>query len=296
MEERLIDKERERKITIKRNAIGGVEDAVEEGTPLGEEGTEEEVEIDFPEEYDEDLVGLTPSQLEETLAAREKAAKAARAEYEKMLAEANRALAAKDYESAEPFFVQALLYDAESKEAKEGIWTCRTQDFTDLEALFTKQSERMIAAADSDTKRFLKSRAGEELKQMRKAAFEEADPLSVQVNEARKTRRAAFEENRNYYLVRFFLFLTFTLIALVAAGISALFIVRTQSILPVVFTAVFGGVCFILLLTSLVLGRKFDLARRMVILNEKPTSTEDGKRLLLLNNRIQIIDSILEEE
>ena len=67
MEERLIDKDESRKIKIKHTAEG--EDVVDALAPDGEEEAVEEEETDYivelpeeDEEYDEDLVGLTPSQ------------------------------------------------------------------------------------------------------------------------------------------------------------------------------------------------------------------------------------------
>ena len=62
MEERMIDDEEARGIKLKRTQSGET-DAVEEGTD-----EQEEYVFDVPEEeYDESLVGLTPSQLEQVL-------------------------------------------------------------------------------------------------------------------------------------------------------------------------------------------------------------------------------------
>ena len=87
MEERIIEDEG-RTIKIKRNALGGIEDATDGALPDGEtpegahspeagsENAEDDVEfaVDFPEEeYDEDMVGLTPSQLKRAQEERERA-------------------------------------------------------------------------------------------------------------------------------------------------------------------------------------------------------------------------------
>ena len=85
MEERIIDNEREIKIKRKRGVIDA-QDALAEDTEVQDE--EEEVVLEFPDgEYDEDLVGLTPAQLKEELARRERAKREALDAQTKLMAE-----------------------------------------------------------------------------------------------------------------------------------------------------------------------------------------------------------------
>ena len=147
MEERIIADEG-RTIKVKRNALGGIEDATD-GTAPSADAPEEradaaddvEIDVDFPEEeYDESLVGLTPSQLERARAERERARQEAERERDKLTAEGEKALAARDYDAAERFFSQALMYDGESVPAQKGVWESRTQGFTDDAPFFIPEN------------------------------------------------------------------------------------------------------------------------------------------------------------
>ena len=101
MEERIIEDEG-RTIKVKRNALGGIEDATD-GAADGEtsegasspESREDDVEfaVEFPEEeYDEDMVGLTPSQLKKLQEERERARREAEEARDKLIAEGKKAL------------------------------------------------------------------------------------------------------------------------------------------------------------------------------------------------------------
>lgn len=121
MEERIIEDEG-RTIKVRRNALGGIEDATDGALPeggaaegasspdAGPGGTEEDVEfaVDFPEEeYDEDMVGLTPSQLKRAQEERERARREAEEARDKLISEGKKALSSLDYAAAEtglPFF------------------------------------------------------------------------------------------------------------------------------------------------------------------------------------------------
>lgn len=113
MEERIIDREREIKIKRKREGDDAVDALAADETE--DEIPEEELVLEFPEgeEYDEDLVGLTPSQLKEELARREKALSEAREESKKLAALGEEKLAEGSYDEAESLFGQATVYDIE---------------------------------------------------------------------------------------------------------------------------------------------------------------------------------------
>lgn len=293
MEERIIDQDEGRKIKVTRTAAGGIGDAVEEGV-AAEEQAEEEVVLDLPEigeeaDYDEDLVGLTPSQLQKVLEARAKAQEAR----DKLLAAAEQSLAAADYKQAEGFFTQALVYDADCLRAKEGIWAARTENFTVTELFYDKKNAKKIAEEEDGVKAYIRSQIGERLSAERAEYEKEAEPLSARVNEARDTRRAAFAENRKYYLVRFSVFLALAALFAIGAGVSIPFIWRTQSILPIVLAGVFGAICLAMLVVVVLYSRKLYVACRLCSMNEKLNSTEEGKRLAFLQERIGLLDLIL---
>ena len=295
MEERIIDDPR--KIKITRTAAGGVGDATDELAPDAER-EEEEIVLDLPEgdDYDEDLVGLSPTQLQEELKRREKAAEEARAERDKLLAEAERALAAGDYAAAEPFFSQAMFYDPGCFRAHEGVWIARTRNFKDTEPFYDLSNAEEVSNAPAEVKAFLREKAGAELREARRAMEEEAAPLRETFSRAQEERRGAFRSNRKYYLVRFSVFAALFALCLLGAGISAYFIVRTTTIIPVALTIAFGALALVMAVVMFVFLRKLVIAVRLCRDNEMLSSTEEGQRLSELENRILCLKLVLDDE
>ena len=265
MEERIIDTEDSRKIKIKRTAEGGIADAEDALAEESGEAVEEEIVFDLPEtdEYDEDLVGLTPSQLEAELKRRERAAEEARREHDGLVSLAEEAYAAKDYAKAESLYGQALVYVPDSAAAQRGLWTARTSDFTDTEPFYDEDNALALAQSDEETRAFVLGRAGNKLNAEREALLAEIEPLRPVVTEAQEKRRAAFAANRKYYLVRFGGLLGAFVLALIGIFVSASYIVRTTTIVPVVLTAVFGGVALLFLALTIVCSRKLLVAHRL---------------------------------
>ncbi len=286
MEERIIDKDEERKIKLKRTADGET-DAVED---------DGEVIVDLPEgdEYDEDLVGLTPSQLKEELERRERARQAAKKECEKFVAEGNELLAKGDFSGAEEAFAQACLFDEESEDAAHGLWIARTHDFSDLEPVY-----REDCADDLEKemhRAFLLSRAESEFRTAREEYAREEAELAPVYEAGQAERREAFSRNKSYYLLRFGIFLALTVLCIVGIAVSASYLLRTTSSLPVVFTAVFGALTFVFLAVFIVFARKLIVAQRLCRANERLGSTEDGARLAFLRGRLQTLARLFGEE
>ena len=292
----MLDNEDPRKIKVKKNAVGGVEDVTDELAPETGEESEDEVFLELPEEYDEDLVGLTPSQLQKELERREKAAEEARAERDRLLAAAEEYLAKGSYEEAEPLFSQALLYDPESARAGEGVWICRTRNFKDLEPLYELENAQEINYSVPVTKAFVRARAGEKLKADRAEYEAEAAPLEESFAGAQDERREAFRDNRNYYLVRFLACTVLFFLFGISAGISATFVYRTQEITPFILIGVFGGLALVFLVVGVIFSRKLLVAQRLCNENEKLSSTEEGARLSYLRGRLLCLKLILDDE
>lgn len=301
MEERIIEKDEGRKIKITRTETGGIEDAVEEGTEPSAslQDDREEIVLDLPDvaedAYDEDLVGLTPSQLQKALEERERAKEEARIECDKLLSEAEQEIKSGDFAKAETLYKQALVYDADCKPAKEGVWISRTHNFEDLSIFYKKKTAKAASRADEEVKAFIRARAGEQLQKERDEIAAEAEPLFLSVSNARKKRREVFEQNRSYYLLRFCIFLGIAVLFAIAAGVSSYFIVRTQSVVPIVLTAVFGGVCFLALVVVIAFSRKLYEACRYCSANEKLSSTEEGQRLAVLQEKMECLDLVLKD-
>ncbi len=294
MEERLMDDPR--KIKVKRNAVGGVEDATDELAP------EEEVEIDLseeelilPEELDEDLIGLAPSQLEKELERRKKEAEEAAAERDKLLSEGEELLKKQKYGDAEPLFSQALVYDPDCTRAREAIWLCRTRNFTQTDPLYEREYAEEFSEEDPAVKGLLREKLGEKLKEERDAFEEEAAPLRERVRGAQRERRGAFLANRNYYRGRLLVFAAIFCAFVIAMSICGATIVHVRENTPVYLTIAFGALALLDLIPIIFLSRKFVVAQRFVKENETLSSTEDGARLEELETALETLALYLED-
>lgn len=300
MEERIIEDEG-RTIKVKRNALGGIEDATD-GTAPSADAPEEradaaddlEIDVDFPEEeYDESLVGLTPSQLERARAERERARQEAERERDKLTAEGEKALSARDYDAAERFFSQALMYDGESVPAQKGVWESRTQGFTDDAPFFIPENAEKLAEAPEEVRSYVLGRVEDRLRGAREGVLEELRPLRAAVRDAREARRGALWDNKHYYLVRTAVFGGAFVLFLVLMGIFSAFLLRTRGSWPVIGMAVCGAIALIALVFLIVFLRGLVFALRLCADNEKDESTEDGRRLAVLERELACLDLVL---
>lgn len=310
MEERIIEDEG-RTIKVRRNALGGIEDATDGALPeggtaegasspdAGPGGTEEDVEfaVDFPEEeYDEDMVGLTPSQLKRAQEERERARREAEEARDKLIAEGKKALSSLDYAAAEKFFSQALTYDGESAEALLGVWESRTQGFTDDSPFFIEENAEKFAGMPEEVRSSILERVGSRLQDARQGILEEMRPLKAAVEEAREARRGALDANKRYYLVRTAAFGIAAVLFLALMGVFSAFLLRTSGSWPAVCMAVFGGLALICLIFLVVFLRGLVFALRLSHDNEKNEGTEDGRRLALLEREERCLRLVLEGE
>ena len=310
MEERIIEDEG-RTIKVKRNALGGIEDATDGALPeggtaegasspdAGPGGTEEDVEfaVDFPEEeYDEDMVGLTPSQLKRAQEERERARREAEEARDKLIAEGKKALSSLDYAAAEKCFSQALTYDEESVEALLGVWESRTQGFTDDSPFFIEENAEKFAGMPEEVRSSILERVGSRLQDARQGILEEMRPLKAAVEEAREARRGALDANKRYYLVRTAAFGIAAVLLLALVAIFSAFLLRTRGSWPVVGMAVSGGLALVCLIFLVVFLRGLVFALRLSADNEKNEGTEDGRRLALLEGEESCLKLVLEGE
>ena len=305
MEERIIEDEG-RTIKVKRNALGGIEDATDgaaEGeTPEGAsspENAEDDVEfaVDFPEEeYDEDMVGLTPSQLKKLQEERERARREAEEARDKLISEGKKALSSLDYAAAEKCFSQALTYDEESVEALFGVWESRTQGFTDDSPFFIGENAEKFAQMPEEVRSSILERVGSRLQDARAGILEEMRPLKAAVEEAREARRGALDANKRYYLVRTAAFGIAAVLFLALMGVFSAFLLRTSGSWPAVCMAVFGGLALLCLIFLVVFLRGLVFALRLSHDNEKNEGTEDGRRLALLEREEHCLRLVLEGE
>ena len=285
MEERIMDEDELRGIKKCREG-----DAPEDGQSLAYELTGEDGAAE--DGYAEDLVGLTPSQLQEELARREKQRAEAHAESLRYRAAGEAAVQREDYDEAIGCFEQALSVEYD-EEVEAQLWWARTRGMTSSDILFDKEAAREFSEAGETTKKLVLDAFGEELRNAREVLLEEAGPLREQVRAGQETRRAPFIANRNYYRLRFFISAVLTVLFAVGIGVSASFLLRTQSDLPTILMIVFGALTLISLALFLFFSRKLVVATRLCKANERLASTEEGERLEQLEDALACLDYVL---
>ena len=294
MEERLIDKDELR--GVKRKRTDGEEDAVDalssDAAAPEEEG--EEYALEFGgEEYDEDLVGLTPTQLKEELERREQLRAQAHAESEKHAAEGERLFAAGDYPAAAEAFRAALTYEM-SAQTEERVFASVTENYTSAAPLLERASAEEFSVAEQEVREKVLGIFGGELRAERARAEGEAAPLRERVHAAQAERRAPFAANRSYYLVRFLVSLGALLLFAVGIAVSAGYLLRTRSDLPTVLVIVFGVLAFASFCLLVVFSRKLLVAVRLCRENERLSSTEEGARLAVLEEKLACLALVLD--
>ena len=293
MEERIIDNEREIKIKRKREGDDVVDALAEDGEELPEE---EDVVLELPEdEYDEDMVGLTPTQLKEELARREKAKQEAEAECAKLTQAGEEKLQENDFAEAEKFFAQALLHVPESEAAGKGLWTARTKSFLDSEPLFNEEYAEELGSAPEAVRVEVIEFMGEGLKQAREEYRTEAEPLREKVTKEIEERRGPFEANRKYYSLRLKIWLAACVLMLIGIIVSSSFLYSVQGMLVVGLICGFGALCLGCLIAVIIYARKLTVATRYCKANEMLSSTDDGARLEYLEKRLHCLELILGE-
>ena len=292
MEERIIDKDELR--GVKKRRTDGEEDVVDINTSDAEQPEEEpEYTVEFDGEYDEDLVGLTPTQLKEELERRERLREEAHAEAVKYAASGEAAFAAGKFKEAARDFRDALGYE-DTPETEERLYAAVTENYIDAEGLLQADNAHSFAAADEGVRARVLDVFGAQLRAERAAAEEQAAPLRESVSSAQEERRAPFAANRKYYLVRFLAVLAALIVCAVGILVSASFLLRTQSPVPTILTIVFGVLTFVMFVLTVIYARKLLVAVRLCRDNERLSSTEEGSRLEALETRLAALALVLD--
>ena len=297
MEERLIEKDDPRKIRIvKRGEETDAVDDLAEGETAEEAEYAEDALLDLPEDYDEDLVGLTPSMLAEKLAEQERARAQRREACEKAIAEGVALRDKKDMDGAAQAFRRATLEDPESEEAHRLLWQTLTAEYTEVAGFYGEGAAEAFSEAPDAVKEEIRTHMRGALERASDELAAEAEPLRAAVEESMQTRRAAFGAHRRYMRVRFFACLAVVLLFAAGSAIAASYIVRVRGAIALIFTLVFGGVALVALGVTCYFARKLYLADRMCAANEKLASTQDGARLAVLEAKLSALDLALGKE
>ena len=184
--------------------------------------------------------------------------------------------------------------DGEHEAAAKGLWTARTKNFTDAEAVFARGAAEELAGSET-ARALVVEKIGETLKTLRASyAKEEAEIAPVFENEQAE-RREAFAANRRYYLIRFAAFLCAAVLFAIGIAVSGSFLLRTQGNLPVILMGVFGGLTLVAIAAAIVYARKLYVASSLYAANEKLSSTETGARVQFLRERLYALALVFGE-
>ncbi len=287
MEERIIDDEYGRSVRLRKTKDGYV-DVTDE---LADEPLEggEEIAFEFPtfdgeEENDEDLVDLTPEEAEKVR--REKAEREAkrREAYNLACEEGQALLDSGSYRAAELKYEKALHMDGLATEASVGYWRAKTQGFANPDALVEEYLDGGLEEMEFD----LGYEAMDVLRKEHGSAFEkrikelnaEEAPLMEQVKKAQARRREVLAPRRKKSLLAFVCAAIPFLAALAVTLVLGLKNFSTPDNRYVIPTVIAGGAAVLVFIVFAVFANKLINACRMYRLNEKLSSTEEGKRVL----------------
>ncbi len=317
MEERIVDDEFGRGIRLKKRKDGtvDVEDALAEETDTEEQVEELEVilptdgddkeneapmyvtTMDYDEQDDEDLVDLTPE--EAARVRKEKAAELRRRKeaYKKACADGEQLLNVGSYHAAELAFEKALKLDEVATEASVGYWRAKTANFTDPDALVEEYLEEGLEGMETD----LGFRATDIIKRDYRAAFEmrlkelseQEAPILKEVEEKQARRRSILKKRCKNSLIVFLcgaLPFIGMLIATALVGLKNFSTPDDRFIIPTIVCGCITAVAFI---ASLITTNLFFNAIRMYRMNEKLSSTDEGKAVLEIREYKAVYEALL---
>jgi hypothetical protein len=317
MEERIIDDEYGRGIRLKKTKDGYIdvtdelaEQNVENGQEGNEEEYEEEIAFEFPvfetDEDDEDLVGLSPEEAMALRRKKEEEAKQRKEDYRRACEEGEALLSSGSFKAAELKFEKALALDDIATDASVGYWRAKTQDFKNPDVLVDEYVEAGSESLEYD----LGYEAVVQIKKRYRKVFEakanelqsEIKPLKEKVESAQQERREVLKERLKKSGVRF-LCVTLPAIALLVLTIVIGFKnLTTRDNTFVVPTIILGAAFFLSFIFFMIYTNKFINVLRLWRANGKIEATEEGARLIALQEYEELyawlasVEEVEEEE
>ena len=307
MEERMIDEEYGRGVRLRKTKDGFVDVTDELATDeesAAEQEASEEIVIAFPDEepvFDgegEEYAELSPEEAAALKKKKEEEAAARAAKYEALCAEGDGLLAAEEFEKAEGVFEKALDFDDEATAASVGYWRAKTQNFADPDVLVEEYLEAGIQTLEFD----LGYEAAAIIKKDYRAAFEkkvqelteEEEPLAEKVYSLQDRRREKVRLRMKKSGIAMGISAVPTFSCLILAIVFGLKIVSTPEntfVLPTIILGVAFLICFIVFGTF---ANKFINDCRMNAKNEDLSETDDGARLLEIQEYKELYLALLE--
>lgn len=308
MEERIIDDEYGRGIRLKKTKDGYV-DVTDELTAEKADDMEEmadEVTFEFPMmdgEDDEDLVGLSP---EEALALRQKkAAEAAKrkAVYEENCAQGETLLSEGKFAEAEKAFEKALDFDEIATVASAGYWRAKTENFANPDVLIEEYAKDGIEELEYDlgydATDILRRDYREVFQKRYDELTEEEKPLAKEVESKQKKRRKVLLSRLIKSGIGVAVCLAVTIVFAVLAWTSfsdRVTVPHGERTGFIVKACVFLGAAVASFIVLIFFVNKLYNALRMNIRNERLSSTDSGKRLVIVRRYKALYAALLEDK
>lgn len=308
MEERIIDDEYGRGIRLKKTKDGYVDvtDELAAEKADDEQVPADEVSFEFPMldgEDDEDLVGLSP---EEALALRQKkAADAAKrqADYEEACKQGEELLAQGSYADAEKAFERALTLDEIAAVASAGYWRAKTENFTKPDVLAEEYAKEGIENLQYDlgyeATEILRCDYRDVFQKRHDELLEEEKPLTEEVESKQQKRRKVLLSRLLKSGIATAAFLIVTVLMAILAWTSfsdRVTVPHGERTSFIVKACVYAGVAVISFIVLLLCTNKLYNALRMHLRNEKLSSTDDGKRLVVIRRYKALYAALLKNE
>ncbi len=260
-----------------------------------QEGLEVPLVFNEMQEDDESLVNLTPEEAAELLKKREEKARQDKERYEKLKKDGEAALDNGDYKTARECFSKANEIFTDELDLNVGYMRAYSEDFTafkDFETVMEVYEQCFESAGEPFAKR-VKEGFGEKLQAQLTEWKKEEAQVSASFTAAQSERREFFSaraKKQNGALLK--LSIPF-FPALLVCVLSLCFINAIEGNLFVILAVVFGAIAAILLIPTLIAAKNAMNANRLLRENEDIYSTQEGRSLARLRNRIEGISFIL---
>ena len=287
MEERIIDDEYGRGIRLKKTADGYVDATDELAKQTDDEEAVDEVAFEFPvfetDEDDEELVGLSPEEVEKVLRERAEAEANRKAEYERLVQEGEEFLQSDSFRSAELKFEKALALDEEATQASVGYWRAKTENFQNPDVLIQEYIEAGIETLEFDlgyqAVEIIRENYRGEIEKRYNELTAEEQPLAKRVEEKQQTRREAIAERlkkSGWHTGIAWIPTVALLVATIVLGLKIFSVKENTFVIPTIICAV---AFFMSLIISVLFTNVFINDLRIRRTNERLSSTDEGARL-----------------
>lgn len=288
MEERIIDDEYGRGVRLRKTKDGYVDVTDEAVDETDEEIVDaEEINFEFPTfevgEGEEDLIGLSPEEVEKRRKEEAEKAEQRRAAYEAGVEKGQALLDSDDLSAAAKEFKKAMRFSDEPTEASVGYWTAKTERFTNPDALADEYLDGGVESLEFDVGyeaiKVIRAQYGDSLQARLNDLTVEESPLREEVEEKQKNRRAYLKERLKKSGWIFGISALPFILCAVLAVVFGLKNFSTPDAKYIPATIAFGVGTLVFLIVFALCANKFFNAFRLYRRNEKLESTEAGARL-----------------